>query len=352
MVTELPGMLDKNLSQVVLRPGISVDANIIGSRFILSIQDLGTQQERFKARPVVQGHTGLEKAFLFHISNAIRPQFIRLLLCLAAIFGFCIWSHDMTQASLQSAHQLQRQVYVEPVDELNINADELVKLLNPVYVLPDAVYYWHDTFHAHLGTDLKIISTNGDHSFFARHTKLSGITGTQVDDTISAGSPKFENESQQTEQQFHLSKFIYDNFKFSGNEIETTDRGFLIHQERNFRQLKPLKCNSSFEQFRSTCTSVLRVCPRGQILSQPPQYLHKLHPTCSPNITSNLWTPSSTMQDNIPNEDLYNKTLTLKLYTYSFIVFLLLPTSLVTTLNSCFLFFSRTNTVNSILSTS
>lgn len=117
----------------------------------------------------MQGHTDVEKAFLIYTLNAARPQYIRLLLSLTAIFGFRVLGQDMTQAYLQSAHQLQCKVYVEPVEVLDSKLRPAVKFLKSGYGLPDAGDYWPEIFQAHLRTHLKMVTTTGDRSFFVQH---------------------------------------------------------------------------------------------------------------------------------------------------------------------------------------
>lgn len=65
-----------------------MSANIMGGRFVLAIKDDGTENEVYKARLAVQGHTDAEKNLLVHILPNIWQQTVRILIAIAAISGF------------------------------------------------------------------------------------------------------------------------------------------------------------------------------------------------------------------------------------------------------------------------
>eukprot|EP00171_Calliarthron_tuberculosum_P022102 IDg22102t1 len=80
---------------------MSEDPNILGGRFVLSIKDEGSKREVWKARFVVQDYRNKMKTCPVHDISTARHHSIRMLIGLAAIFGFRLFSTDVTQAYLQ-----------------------------------------------------------------------------------------------------------------------------------------------------------------------------------------------------------------------------------------------------------
>jgi hypothetical protein len=74
----------------------------------------------------------------------VQQSSIRLLLSLAAIVGFKVWSNDVSQAYIQASVPLLRDVYIRP-DCLDLRQNELVRLIKPLYGLGDSGDYWGQT---------------------------------------------------------------------------------------------------------------------------------------------------------------------------------------------------------------
>lgn len=251
---EIHGLIERGVFKLILKEEVPPKANILGTRMILAIKNKNTDQELFKARLVVQGHRDKDKHKLVHPTTTLRHSSIRMLTTIAAMFGFRLWSQDVTQAYLQSASNLMRDIYVKPSKEFCLDQKYMLKLLKPLYGLSDAGDYWDSTITQHLQQDLQMSRTALDICLFFKHIngKLAGLSGYYVDDNISTGTEKFEKLTRETEKRFDSKPRTYNSFKFAGIEIETTPNGtILLHQKSYIPRIKPLPEDATFYDYRS-----------------------------------------------------------------------------------------------------
>ncbi len=70
-----------------------------------------------------------DKDQLVYDSTTARHSSVRLLVSMARIMGFDVWNEEMSQAYLQSASELLREVYLKPNRQLKFPAESVLKLL-------------------------------------------------------------------------------------------------------------------------------------------------------------------------------------------------------------------------------
>jgi Reverse transcriptase (RNA-dependent DNA polymerase) len=232
MRREIEGIVDKGTWAVTVSSEVPTGANILNGRFVFIIKDVGTEKEIYKARYVVQGHRDKEKTSMVHHNTTATQQSTRLLIGLAAIFGFRVCTHDVQQAYLQSAENLLRDVYLKPPAVLNLSSDTMLKLLRPLYGLCDAGDYWARTILDHLTKDVTLVQTVGDSGLFFQNMnrKLVALTASFIDDLLMAGTEDFHEQSLYTSQRFKSRDRDYDNVNFAGVNINKTSKGFEVHQ--------------------------------------------------------------------------------------------------------------------------
>lgn len=73
------------------------DANILNDRFVLAIKAERTRKEIWNARFSVQGHRDSMKQSLVYSTSVSRQQSTKITVVIAAIFGFQLYSSDVTK---------------------------------------------------------------------------------------------------------------------------------------------------------------------------------------------------------------------------------------------------------------
>jgi Reverse transcriptase (RNA-dependent DNA polymerase) len=264
---EIAGLIARNTWKIVCKQDVRDSANILGGRFILTIKDVNTGNEFFKARYVVQGHKDREKAQLVHNSTTLMQSSTKLILSFAALFRFRVWNQDVTQAYTQSALALMRKIFLQPAKkDLNyfeMTSDEVLQLLRPLYGLADAGDYWNATMVDHMLNDLGLFRTDSDLSLFYNrlNNRLNGISGTCVDDSLHAGSANYLELTEKSQQRFLSRERKFDTFSFNGADIQSNDDGtFSLCQRFYIETLSPLAPTVSFTDFRSHRAKVSWIC--------------------------------------------------------------------------------------------
>ena len=176
-----------------MRDKVTDNANDMSRRFVLAIKDSGTRNEVWKARYVLQGHKDKMKRSFVHDTSTARHFNIKMLVSLAALFGFRLISTDVTQVYLQSAEKLSQNVYVKPSSEFELDPNQLLKLMKPFYGRADSGDYWGRLLNNHLEKELgmKLSVTEGVLFFKKVGDKLAGLCATFVDDFLQAGTEEF-----------------------------------------------------------------------------------------------------------------------------------------------------------------
>jgi hypothetical protein len=250
---EIQGLLDRGTFEIVEKGMIPDGANILGGRFVLALKDEGTEQEIWKARFVVQGYRDKMKTSLVHDAATSKQYSSRILVGLAAIFGFRLFSTDVTQAYLQSSEPLRRDVFIKPASDFGLEENKMLKLIRPLYGLADSGDYWGKTLSTHITEDLEMKNTIGDPAFFYENKDgcLQGLIATYVDDLLQAGNTEFQKISESTLTKFQCRDREWDKTQFAGIEIETLTDGFEIHQKRYLSKIKLMAKDGMFSDFRS-----------------------------------------------------------------------------------------------------
>lgn len=261
---EIQGLISRQSWNVVERADLHPKSNILGGRFVLTLKNTDTPNEKPKARYVAQGHRDKEKFHLVHDITTLRQSSIRLIMSLATIKQFDIFSHDVTQAYLQSEDALSREVYILPhkrdLKYFSIGEHQALKLLKPLYGTCDAGDYWYETISRHAKNDLGMIATKGDPSLYYEldaNGILRGLMGLYVDDGMLAGNRFFQSLTTKTMKTFESNPRIYSPFTFFGCECsQSEDYTGYLSQSKYLAHIKPLPSDDVFKTLRSSRASL------------------------------------------------------------------------------------------------
>lgn len=98
---ELKLIWERSASKFFPKSWVPENSNTLGGHFVLSIKDEGKRREVWKARLFVQVFRNKAKSSLVSDSTNAKHHSIRILVGLASVFGFMIFSTYVTQAHLQ-----------------------------------------------------------------------------------------------------------------------------------------------------------------------------------------------------------------------------------------------------------
>lgn len=89
--------------------------------------------EVWKARFDVQRYLDLMWTSSIQDSDTTQQKDIKILVGMAAIFNFQIFSIDATQANIQNIEKFNWEVYIKPPAKLGLTSNQSVKLIKPFY---------------------------------------------------------------------------------------------------------------------------------------------------------------------------------------------------------------------------
>jgi hypothetical protein len=194
---EITGLISRGTFKLVMIPD-TARKNSVLSRFVLAIKH-EDGREVYKARLCLGGHRDFLKHNMVHTATTLSQTSTRLILAIAAIFDFDVWTTDVQQAYLQSAEFLQKEIFLK-TDALELGQDEFMQLILPLYGLSESGDYWGETLTDHHLTGIQFEQSPIDLSLFFKRIgrRLVGLSRTYVDDLLRAAHSdvrKFLEES-------------------------------------------------------------------------------------------------------------------------------------------------------------
>jgi hypothetical protein len=249
-LAEIQGLLEKGVFKVATT--VPEGTRIFNSRFVDEVKNKGTDKALNKSRLVVQAYHDQEKHTVLTQSPTIQRVSQRLILCLATILDKTeLYLRDISQAYVQSTTTLNRDFYVRPPTELaqqlGLGRDSILRVVKPLYGVPEAGNHWFKTYHSHHTKELSMEQSTYDPCLlYSRGPSGFGVVGLQTDDTLFLADKGFaEQEQVQLQKAGFLAKDreqlqLDKDLKFNGAVVHTENANntITLTQERQCQNLK------------------------------------------------------------------------------------------------------------------
>ena len=182
---------------------------------------------------------------------------------MASVFGFRIFTHDVTQAYLQNESTLTLDVLLNPKREdkfmFELRDGEILKLILPLCGMGDSKDYWIVTVDKHTKQDLGMRPMASDPSLYIvqQNGSVEGLKGVYVDEFLLAGEKSFQVLTEATIRKFDSREREWENVEFFGNNINSAqNKYYSVDQTKYCNRLVPLPTDVSLQSFRSKRSEV------------------------------------------------------------------------------------------------
>jgi hypothetical protein len=184
------------------------------------------------SRKLLQSSGLVKEYVVFSITATLRD-----------IKGLGLYLQDISQAYVQSNPQLNRDFFVRPPKELQqqlqLPKGSILRIVKPLYGVPEAGNHWFNTYHNHHIQKLRMKQSTYDPCLLYT-TEGFGLAGLQTDDTIFLADEEFATREETELQRAKLlakprEKLAQDcPIKFNGGIIKLTSDGIItLTQERH-----------------------------------------------------------------------------------------------------------------------
>ncbi len=209
---EIENLVRRGTLGLVLEEDLPDDANMITGSFVLTIKDVETETPTFRARFVAHGNRDAVKNQLIHDSTTARQSSVAVLVLLASVMGFDVWTDEISQVYLKSASSPLREIYLRANRQLKMPAGYVLNLLGILYGLVDSGDYWHATFAKHLANDLNMKPGASDVSLFFRRVRrqVCGLLASYMDGSLSCGDRIFIRLTEKKGENFEIKDREYE----------------------------------------------------------------------------------------------------------------------------------------------
>lgn len=256
---KIADLLKKNVFLVVDRKNVFDDARIFNSRFVDEVKNADTDKIFEKSRLMIQAYNDVNKGLVLTQSPTIQQVSQRLIICLAAIFqdNTKLYLRDVTQAYVQSTSNLNRDFYIRPPPEfatmlgIKPNSDSILKVVKPLYGVPEAGNHWFVIYHGHHIDKLGMTQSTYDSCLLYKSDSLD-VVGIQIDDTLMIAISQFANDEKKVIVDADImikareTLILTTSLKFNDTRIESSDGCLIIKSEKHADNITLVKKSETF----------------------------------------------------------------------------------------------------------
>jgi hypothetical protein len=253
---EINDLLEKRVFELIIIDAVLRNVRIFNSRFVDEIKHSGTPDVYEKSRLVIQAYNDHDKTLVLTQSPTIQRMSQRIILALTACtMSDChLYLRNITQAYVQSKTPLNRQFFIRPPSELNLSKDSILRVVKPLYGVPEAGAHWFNTYQKHHKNNLMMIESTFDscllHIEFIFINRFE-VIDIQTDDTLILADDEFvtlkQNELVRARLTFKQREKLISttSIKFNDDLISLSDNSLLLTQSKQFDQIKLINLSFS-----------------------------------------------------------------------------------------------------------
>jgi hypothetical protein len=241
--TEINGLLERGVFVPVDEKDIPPGTRIYTFRFVDEVKNRGTDKAYEKSRLVVQAYNDREKTLVLTQSPTIQRSSQRIILSIGSSKNDAqFYIRDITQAYIQSTTYLNRDFYIRIPPDLAhfFPGARFLKIVRPLYGIPEAGNHWYRTYHGHHTKKLGMETSTYDPCLLhcSNPDRGFGIVGMQTDDTLIVADSAFAvREEEEIKRANILCKpreqlTSGKSLKFNGAVITEDPQGVILTQER------------------------------------------------------------------------------------------------------------------------
>lgn len=271
---ELSGLIEKGVFEIVEALEARLKGvRIFNSRFVDEIKNVGTDKAYEKSRLVVQAYHDHGKEAVLTQAPTVQRVSCRILITIATMLRLDLCLRDISQAYTQALTKIIRDIYIKAPAEMNLPDDILLKIIWPLYGIPEAGTHWMHTYLQFHIDQLRMFPSAFDPCFLATaevDTSRVGFVGLQIDDSLMAANEHFlEDEKRELEKAGFAAKereLLHPRGKLTYNGLilrKLVDNSVIVSQETQVRNIELVK-----KQTAQTPNNVVSKDERKQYVAQ------------------------------------------------------------------------------------